>query len=712
MPPKTADPGFDNHAQEPFCGRTLGNPVQVPQQPTQVVRLVQFYRATSTKAEQVTVDQALPGVSKVDIETHAGLLYRYRQIWQLRKVEIGDLVSQLSLAPGEQVELAVERFERRSMEQSREDTTQMDQSTESTSADREALSVTQTAARANQWSVSGTLSYGVAGAGPSASVTASYGEQASNALTNTVNSVHEQTRKAATALKTQTKIAVKATTKTTTKTTQTRKIGNPSETQTLQIWGYELYKNFRVATAVDTVEPALLVRVRPLSFDSQFLVTRSGFLREALFDAALQDVLDDAIGAARQMGPLAGGGKAVDQIEIDALTALLLGGTVDVGYAVGAASLPDPKLGSKSSIDEYDAWVSVGLGPLFAQWAYLKLLWQAHFDYVNTLKKMSKSAVPEPTIWSVNQVGLLREFARSAKATANPDALKALLGGAVDGTGAAAKQKPNDPGSLLARVVVQFMMAIDTLLGPTEDATSGGPSPGARASLQSVLDHLNDYADHYTGRYLRWIERAVGREFLGRMVNAVLHGATGIDKFSAYFPFQDAYRLDDLQVNGCNILLPVRLNLTELNSNASLQDSIPAALAIQMNEALKAAGELSQCGSAVDSLVAEAMAQPDAQAGLAELVSSVKAIAKVGGLQGFGSGQQASNGTSGGEGKPGVAPLTILGGSSNKAAAEQQKAPPPVSDSALMKINPKDLLQVADDVRVVIDGVHLVAGFA
>lgn len=690
MSTEPSTPAFSSHAGAPFAGGTLADPLTTPPKPQQVVRFTQFQDATALLVGDaldgpVAVPNALPGLRQpLQARLRVGLATHLRQTWQLQRVEVGDLVSHQSLAPGETIELTVERTERRSLDQTREDMTQLDQSTESGSTDRESLNVAQTAARSNQWNVNGNLNFSIPGTellGFGGNISAGYASQSSDTLVTTSEHAHEQTRKAASALRTQSKLTVKVTTETTNRTVSRRTIANPSSEQTLQIWSYELVKRFRVVTAPDRVQAAVSIQIQPLEFDSAFLAANAGFVRGALFDTDLLESLDDAVAAARKFGSLGGAGKPVDEAELDLLEALLKGGAVGGSAAPlwnlkAATAFTDlSKEGTKTTYNPrplYNLLAGSGLGPLLYRWLALYELSSGSVDLV----------------WKANRAGLMRSLAAAVKKELDDAKIKKFIIEADYDT--AEMLTITD----LGKALLQFAWLADVLLGEAEVDGGLGDFDG-RGPMQAILDHLNDYKQHYTARYLEWIERTTGRAVFAQLASAMLKPSADAASTNGQNPFGQ-FRIDDLRLVGCDLVVPIIASPSLYAGWSGQGDALTQAIVQSLIAADALAADLAAGHTAVDSALGKVVAEPMETAEGGWNVAAVTALTgDANAKAGKGLGAQSA--------PPLLGALPPGKKASAGVPASQSPTKPPLASTMYVHVD--------DDVRTLVDGLHLVAGF-
>src|SRR5690242_14581496 len=84
---------------------------------------------------------------------------RLSQTWTLQKLALGDLSSTIALAPGEDLTLEFQITQRRVLEQDTIDSAETQDQTESTTIDKEVMSVARSASHNHSWHVDGSGSF-------------------------------------------------------------------------------------------------------------------------------------------------------------------------------------------------------------------------------------------------------------------------------------------------------------------------------------------------------------------------------------------------------------------------------------------------------------------------------------------------------------------------------------------------------------------------
>jgi len=218
---------------------------------------------------------------------------RFNQEWNLLQLAIGDLSSTISLAPSEQLTLEFQTSQRRVLEQTRVDSAEEMNSTESTTVDKEVLNTVQSASKTSNWHVDGSASY--SNSGFTSSVQSGYSESTTHAAQTTIDHLSESTKKAAHNLKTLHKIEVRGVSERFVSNRMTRTIKNPYLDRTLSLNVFQLLKLFSVQTELVELRPALIIDVKGLVFDRDFVDANTDFLVKSLLDPALIDDLPNAL---------------------------------------------------------------------------------------------------------------------------------------------------------------------------------------------------------------------------------------------------------------------------------------------------------------------------------------------------------------------------------------------------------------------------------
>jgi hypothetical protein len=220
-----------------------------------------------------------------DLSLEFAIDMRYTQLWNLIKLGIGDLSSTMGLAPGERLTLEFQSTQRRLLEQSSVDSSEEMTSEESTKIDKEAMNVTRASSRTQNWHVDGGGSFSIGGLGVNAS--AGVSTSTTKSAQSTIDHVTESSKKSAHNLKTMHKIEVRGVAETILTNRMTRTVHNPYRDRTMSLNVFQLVKHFVIETLLSEVRPVLLIEIRRLAFDDEFVVANGDFLRQELTDPTL-----------------------------------------------------------------------------------------------------------------------------------------------------------------------------------------------------------------------------------------------------------------------------------------------------------------------------------------------------------------------------------------------------------------------------------------
>lgn len=539
----------------------------------------------------------------LEVNVTAGLFVRFRQLWNLQRVAVGDLVTHTSLAPKESVRLLVSRTERRTLERSKENSSQIDSSSELTQSDKESLNVAQTAAASKQWSVSANVGFSIPSAGLSGGGSADQSGSNQSSVATTSDSVHETTVKSSQALRTQTKVSVKTVEESTETNSSSRVLVNPSDSKMLHLWGYEVVKRFQVVTAPFVVCPVLRIGVEPPRMDAVFIATQAAYLTGALIDDTLRAMIPSAQRAARrqlQAQSRQDLGESEWQFEMverllceDDLSSALGPGVSDllsiqgggaigsvpfVGtYAVSFASIHDISLsvlaggttkgGENSGLEtvgvkagevslEFKEWVKAGQGTLFLAWV---ALYRLRLNVENWATSETRRTLIRKFLSMCRQVNWSAEPAVSLVQVTLENKESASLYGANSAT--------NMYGGILARRIQMAIFLTDIgVAGSSAEATDPFELQAftdEQLAFDALSTHLKLFRSAYGASWLRWIERLGGNAVFVHIANAVLSKVTGsapspVVLSQPTVPYQQLYRAEDIYVVDSEIYVPIR----------------------------------------------------------------------------------------------------------------------------------------------------------
>jgi hypothetical protein len=245
----------------------------------------------------IKLDTVLAGCVKMKFDASIGLDIRLNQKWKFVNLKIGDLSSTMSLAPSEQLTLEFQSTQRRLLEQSKVDSVEEMSSTETTTHDKEALNVTRTSSKTDNWHVDGTGHFIFEGGW--ADLTAGISSQITNTSQTSLEHITEVTNKSSESLKTLHKIEVRGVSENIIQNRMTRIIKNPYHDRTLSLNVFQLIKNFSVTTEFQELRPIIIITINNIKFDEAFVTSNSEFLDSKLLDPLLRTELQEAIKGAK-----------------------------------------------------------------------------------------------------------------------------------------------------------------------------------------------------------------------------------------------------------------------------------------------------------------------------------------------------------------------------------------------------------------------------
>ena len=213
--------------------------------------------------------------------------------------------------------------------------------------------------------------------------------------------------------------------------------------------------------------------------------------------------------------------------------------------------------------------------------------------------------------------------------------------------------------------------------------------------MQAILDHLNDYKQHYTARYLEWIERTTGRAAFAQLANAMLAPSAGDASTNGQNPFGQ-FRIEDLRLVGCDLVVPIIASPALYAGWSGQGDTLTQAIVQSLIAADCLAADLAAGHTAVDSALSKVVAEP------VETAEGGWKVAAVTALTGDANAKAGK-----GLGAQSAPPLLGALPSGKKASASGTAS----KAQAAPLLKPEFYVHVDDDVRTLVDGLHLVAGF-
>ena len=454
---------------------------------------------------------------------------RLVQTWTLQKLALGDLSSTIALAPGEELTLEFQVSQRRVLEQDTIDSAETQDQTESTTIDKEVMSVARSASHNHSWHVdgSGSFSYGPASATVSAGVSDSVTQTSQSSMEHT----NEATRKSAHTLKTLHKVEVRGVTEGAISNRMTRKISNPYRDRTLSVNVFQLVKQFAVETRVDQVRRCVVVHVERLTFDDHFVIANGGFLRDNLLDLDLADNLAIATQAATpQHAPASEAARDVAKAglyylfeEPSIFNVKDINGT---DANLPANSFDAAPMGADAGLEDS---LRNDLAPIFST---LNFFYKVYGDMANA-GSLDANAVSMATALAGAVSGPWQAFVSS---DATKDERKNILD----------QDNFTEPFRRLPGFLAMIDGMLRPLLGPAEEEQQvAADQAKGLLILTKLLDHLECNRNYYLQRFLAYVSTKTANQAIVDFVNALAAlpgmnmGADEISKFDIERAFID-----------------------------------------------------------------------------------------------------------------------------------------------------------------------------
>jgi hypothetical protein len=237
-----------------------------------------------------------------------GKMREYDVIWHPCGTSLGDLLNSITLAPCEQVKVAVADWMRRETASRAEAVDFQQQSSEQTDHDRLIVETMQSSVRNTSLAgASGTSSGATAKLplkGVMLNMTAAFGANVSGSITTqqaaaiTNNRLSERIAQSASLVASQRSSVVFQTAASEHQTYQTRTIRNHNHCHTLTLMYYQVNRSYRVVTDYKGERDVILIKYDNKDFDAQRAYCNAHVLKDALLDPALSscfDALGDAL---------------------------------------------------------------------------------------------------------------------------------------------------------------------------------------------------------------------------------------------------------------------------------------------------------------------------------------------------------------------------------------------------------------------------------
>lgn len=218
----------------------------------------------------------------------------FEQVWEHRGYTRGEVITNLSLAPGEQVTLEIHSWDKTTVKNEEELYSESEMRVSESLTERDSHTVVRELSRQHGSSFNG----GVSGMIPKTPITVSAGGSVSSSVsrrvTDTMESTAEQTVSASETLKNTRKLRIEVAREIGREQKQTRVVSNTNRCHTLNCLYFEVVANYVVTTRFVRVQPCLALPNIPAQITPAWVLCHEDILKQVLLSKTFLPGFDAA----------------------------------------------------------------------------------------------------------------------------------------------------------------------------------------------------------------------------------------------------------------------------------------------------------------------------------------------------------------------------------------------------------------------------------
>jgi hypothetical protein len=236
------------------------------------------------------------GCASIEATLYAAIDIRYDQQWNFQSLHLSDVATLISLAPKETLTVRIKHTQKRRLESATAQSSDSEESADTSEVHKDVMNVVTSAAHTENWKVDGNGNFSVGPFSFGASAGGSGGS--SSDIRRTSDHITESTRRSASRLKLLKSISVTQGIEISDEQETTRRIQNPYPDRSLTLRVFEAMKSYQVRTAPVEIVPVLILEIRDIKFDGDFVLCNVDFLRQWMLDSSLLQELVGSLEAA------------------------------------------------------------------------------------------------------------------------------------------------------------------------------------------------------------------------------------------------------------------------------------------------------------------------------------------------------------------------------------------------------------------------------